>query len=172
MITLQFVFFMLIVIFAVIGFLRGWAKELLVTFSVMLGIFIISVLENYVDSVVQFLQEGGEMSAFWLRVGIILLLTFFGYQTPRIPRLADRVMRERLEDSLLGIVAGALNGYLIVGSIWAYLHMVNYPFDFIIPPTEEMGLALIAYLPPMWLGVPAIYFAVAIAFSFIVIVFI
>ena len=172
MITLQFVFWLFIFLFAVIGAIRGWAKELLVTFSVMLAVFIITVLETYVGFYISFLQHGGPINEFWAHVGILFLLAFFGYQTPNIPRIAQSAVREKLQDSLLGIVLGAVNGYLIIGSLWSFLHSVNYPFDFITPPIDPGTLQLISYLPPMWLGVPAIYFAVAIAFTFVVIVFI
>ena len=112
---------------------------------------------------------------------MIVLLAFFGYQTPNIPRLAKGAAREKLLDSLLGLVLGGVNGYLIVGSIWHYLHVANYPFNFIIHPTQvppqfaettARTLQLISALPQTWLTAPGVYFAVAIGFTFIVIVFI
>ena len=47
----------------------------------------------------------------------------------------------------------------------------------IIPPQPgtdigDAALEVIQVLPPSWLGVPAVYFAIAIAFAFVVIVFI
>lgn len=176
MITLTFVFWMFVTLGAIIGALRGWAKELLVTFSVILAIFILTVLETFVGFVGEFFRQSGPVVEFWTRSLIVLLLGFFGYQTPNIRALAKGAARERLQDSLLGIVLGGLNGYLIIGSVWAFLHRAGYPFEGIIPPNADLigasGMQLIALLPPFWLGVPGIYFAVAIAFTFIVIVFI
>ena len=51
MITLNYLFYLFIVLFAIIGAMRGWAKELLVTFSVILSIFIILVLEKWVQPI-------------------------------------------------------------------------------------------------------------------------
>jgi hypothetical protein len=77
----------------------------------------------------------------------------------------------------LGIFLGAVNGFMIWGTVWFYLEAANYPFDIITRPdaTTAMGEAaarLMAFLPPAWLGAPVIYFAVAIAFVFVMVVFI
>ena len=119
-------------------------------------------------------------TSFWLRTGILSALVFFGYQTPKIPRLAEsgRFVRNFLQDSLLGVFLGGVNGYLIFGTIWYYMHSCGYPFNFVIPPDAatsagEAALRWIALLPPTWMmGTPAIYFAVAIAFVFVLVVFI
>lgn len=172
MITLNAVFWIFVVVFAIVGAMRGWAKELLVTFSIVLGIFIITVMEEFVPFMNVFLLEGGAERQITTRAAIILLMIFFGYQTPNIRRLSDVMMRERFQDSLLGIFIGAINGYFIVGSLWYYLHQLGYPYEFIVPPVSAEVLDFIAFLPPAWLGIPAIYFAVAIAFTFVVVVLI
>jgi uncharacterized membrane protein required for colicin V production len=161
---------MYIVLFSVIGAMRGWAKELLVAFSVILSIFIITVLKAYTGFVQAFIDAGGKETEFWLHTILILLLAFFGYQTPKLSRLATAARREKLQDSLLGFFIGAFNGYLIVGSIWHYLKEADYFLEFVNSP--ETVSQLLDYLPPTWLGIPEVYFAVAIAFTFVVIVFI
>lgn len=184
MVSIGFVFWTFVVLGAIIGTMRGWAKELLVTFSVVLAIFIITVLETYIGFIAGFYESGGPSTIFWTRCIIILLLAFFGYQTPNLKLLAKGAVRDKLQDSLLGFVLGGINGYLIIGSIWAYMHWTNYPFSFVLSPEslEVQGvlspsaldgtIQLIKYLPPVWLTAPGIYFAVAVAFTFIVIVFI
>ncbi len=176
MLSLTFVFWLFVVIFAVIGAMRGWAKELLVTFAAILAIFIITVMERFVP----FIRDAlGGTPRFWLRAGIIIALIFFGYQTPNITRFAsgNRFARERLQDTLLGLFLGAVNGYLIIGSIWFFMHEANYPFPYITAPDPntpmgEAAIKLLPLLPPQWLGTPAIYFAIAIAFVFVLVVFI
>jgi uncharacterized membrane protein required for colicin V production len=177
MVTLNFFFFFLVLLFGIIGAMRGWAKELLVTFSVILAIFIINVLERYVPAVYQTIAGEGT-TQFWLRALIIILLVFFGYQTPNIGRLAGtRFVREKFQDSLLGFFLGAFNGYLIIGTIWLFLHQAGYPFPaYISPPVPgtpagEAALQMLNFMPPRWLGPPVVYFAVALAFLFILIVF-
>lgn len=172
MITLTAAFWMFVVVFAVIGAMRGWAKELLVTFSVILALFIVTVLEQFVPFMSTFMAEGGPERQFTTRAAILMLVTFFGYQTPNFQRLSEVLMRERFQDSLLGFFIGLLNGYFVVGSVMYYLHQFGYPYDFVFPPVNAEALSFIPYLPPAWLGIPAVYFAVAIAFTFVVVVLI
>lgn len=177
MISLTLAFWVFVVFFGAVGAMRGWAKELLVTFSAILAIAIITLLQEYVAPVRPFLSEPTEL-AFWFKTMILLGLAFFGYQTPNIPKLAGtRFAREKLQDSLFGFVIGALNGYFIMGSIWYFLGQSGYPFDLISPPVAgtpagDAALQLYSLLPPTWLVAPVVYFAVFIAFAFVVIVFI
>jgi len=184
LIGLNAIFWMFIIIFGIIGAMRGWAKELLVTFAVILTLFIITVLEKLLPVVGPALTKSPDIN-FWVRMALLIGLVFFGYQSPSIPRLAsnNRFARDKLQDSLLGFILGAINAYLFVGSIlWylqdAYTLMGNqYPINFIIPPdpTSEIGIAyydLVQRLPPAWLSGIGIYIAVAMAFTFVLIVFI
>jgi uncharacterized membrane protein required for colicin V production len=178
MVSLSFFFYFLVLLFAIIGAMRGWAKEMLVSFSVFLAIFIISVLERYVPLIYNSFAQPGSISQFWMRVILVGVLVFFGYQTPNLSRInSSKFARERLQDTLLGLFLGAVNGYLIVGSLWMFLAQANYPFQYISPPVPgtplgDAALAIMNWLPPRWLGPPTIYFAVALAFLFVIVVFI
>jgi uncharacterized membrane protein required for colicin V production len=179
MVSLNVLFWMLVILFAVIGAMRGWAKELMVTFSVILALFIITVLENFVPMIRNAIAASGPSMQFWIRATIVILLSFFGYQTPNIRALAGaRFARERLQDTLLGFLIGAFNGYLIVGTIWWFMHNAGYPFPNIVyPPAPNTPLAvvidrMIGWMPPDWLVPPWIYFAVGVAFLFVIVVFI
>jgi uncharacterized membrane protein required for colicin V production len=180
MISLHVILFIFMALFALIGMLRGWAKELLVTFSIILALFTMTVLENFVPFYKETLKNALPESVFWIRSGVLTVLVFFGYQTPRIPKFAEsgRFVRNLLQDSLLGTFLGAVNGFLLVGTIWFYLDAAKYPFPFVLAPDPATingiaSLNWINYLPPAWLmASPAIYFAVAICFIFVLVVFI
>ena len=106
---------------------------------------------------------------------LMLLLTFFGYAGPTlVGRVGSKVARERLQDALLGFFLGLLNGFLIMGTLWFYLHRSGYAIGGITPPPENTPAWTIAqsYLVPVWLTIPALYVAIALAFVFIIIVFI
>ncbi len=179
MVSLVVVFWMYVILFATIGAMRGWARELLVAFSVILALFIITVLETLVP-VVKTIVNSSPLVQFWVRTFIVIASVFFGYQTPKIPRLAsqNRFARERLQDILLGVFLGALNGYLIVGTLWYYLAAAGYPYPTLIAPPPAGDIAtvsdrLLAIMPPKLLGgSSAIYFAVALAFAFVLVVFV
>ncbi len=177
MISLVVLFGLFVVLFAVIGAMRGWAKELLVTSAVVLGLFLNAILETYITPyrTALFLQPG--QSQFAIRGILLVLLAFFGYQTPHFRALQSKLARERLEEILLGGLLGGLNGYLLMGSIWYYLHQAGYPSDLIIwpPPLPEMEqqiVDLVSYMPPAILPIPHIYFAVGVVFVFIIVVFV
>ncbi len=177
MVSLDVIFWGFVLLFALIGATRGWAKELIVTFSVVLGMFILTVLEKFVPFV-QVLPTSAPLTLFWLRTGVLMVLVFFGYQTPSIAKMTTiggKLDREKIQDSLLGMFIGALNGFLAVGALWYYLHQANYPFSIIHAPdavTGQAALRLIPFLAPHWLGSPVIYFAVAVAFVLVIVVFI
>lgn len=177
MISLVAFFWVFVGLFTLIGAMRGWAKELLVTSAIVLGLFLNAILETYIMPyrTALFLQPGE--SQIIIRGALLVLLAFFGYQTPQLRALQDKLARERLEELLLGGLLGALNGYLLLGSVWYYLHQAGYPTDLITwpPPLPELELRvaeMMTYLPPAILTVPAIYFAVGVVFVFIIVVFV
>jgi uncharacterized membrane protein required for colicin V production len=176
MMSIVYVFWMYVILFAVIGAMRGWAKELLVSFSVVLSLALLHVLRKYIP-LARDLPET-DPSLFWVRTIILLVLVYFGYQTVvSIPHLASRAARERLQDTLFGAFLGGLNGYLIAGSILYYVHIADYAFQkVIIKPTDPDLLQavnnMMQYMPPQLLGEPGIYFAIILAFVFVLVVYI
>jgi uncharacterized membrane protein required for colicin V production len=175
MMSLVYIFWMYVFIFAFIGAMRGWVKELLVSFSAITALAVNLLLEKYIP-LVRDLQDGG--SLFWIRTLILMTLVYFGYQTVvSIPRLASKATRDRLQDTLFGAVIGGFNGYLVAGSVLYYIHMAGYPYpDVLSRPTDPVIIAaidsLLRYMPPRFLGEPSIYFIVIIILIFIIVVFV
>jgi uncharacterized membrane protein required for colicin V production len=176
MMSIVYVFWMYVILFAIVGVMRGWAKELLVSFSVILALAVNHVLRQYVP-LAQSLGEN-DVSLFWVRTIILLVLVYFGYQTVvSIPHLAARATRERLQDSLFGAILGGVNGYLISGTILYYMHLANYPYPKVISAPADPAIVttvnqMMLYMPPQLLGVPGIYFAIILAFVFVLVVYI
>lgn len=176
MMSIVYLFWMYVILFAIVGGMRGWAKELLVTFSVILALALNHVIRRYIP-IAAGLGET-DVSLFWVRAIVLVVLVFFGYQTViTIPRLAARAARERLQDTLFGVILGAFNGYLIAGTILYYMHVADYPFTNVIsrpqdPTLLETVRQMMLYMPPQLLGEPGIYFAVILAFIFVLVVYI
>lgn len=175
MISIIYVFWMYVILFAVIGLLRGWAKELLVSFAVVVALTLNFLLRKFAP-VVSTLQ-GNDVTLFWIREIILLTLIYFGYQTViSVARLQAGARRERLADSLFGFVLGGFNGYLVAGSTWFYLDAARYPFEklFIQPPADILAQinSMMAFMPPFVLGEPTIYFASVIVLVFILVVYV
>lgn len=177
MVSILVMFYIFVVLFAIIGMIRGWAKEALVSFSVILGLFLITVFENVIPFVRDVIEDRST-GQFWFRTVLIGFLVFFGYQSPNISRIAAVARREKISDALLGIFIGAINGYLIFGTLWYFMDYAQYPFEYFTPPLPidplgEAAIAWVSRMPPAWLGIePWIYIAVGLAFLFVLVVFI
>ncbi len=185
MIPLPLFFWILVVLFGVIGALRGWARELLVTFSMLVTLMSIHLLDTYLPGV---LTGNGPKVDLGLRLLILVLLVFFGYQTP-LKFGSGSSRREKLQNWILGFVLGLLNGYLIVGTAWYYLHQKDYlvnpkvegytkameqifKWPDIDPMVKEQIERMMNYMPPRLVGEPWLYVAVTAAFIFVLIVFV
>src|SRR5215208_3746231 len=119
--------------------MRGWAKELLVAFSVILALALNHVIRRYIPLAAA--MNESDVTLFWVRTIVLLILVFFGYQTViTISRLASKAARERLQDTLFGVILGAFNGYLIAGTILYYMHIADYPFPTIISKPADPAL--------------------------------
>jgi hypothetical protein len=181
MISLLVAFYMFLFVFAIIGSMRGWAKELLVIFSVILALAFIALVENLIPVVGSFIKSNPTVQ-FWFRITTVMVMTFFGYQTPKLARFAKAAeRRDQIQDVMLGFIMGAISGYFVVGTLWSFVDSAGYPYGvgkWLYPPTADQylgnaTLTLIKYLPPVWLGKsPIIYIAVVLAFVFVIIVFI
>jgi uncharacterized membrane protein required for colicin V production len=175
MMSLSSVFWLLVIIFAVIGGFRGWAKEILVTFSIITALAIDTMLVKFLPPIGVLLVQQTS-TALYIRVAIVLIMAYFGYQTPNLPAFigANRFAREKLQDWLLGSMIGLINGYLIVGSLWSYMNSAQYKGveALITAPVDPAVLKYLEYMPPVLLQFPNIMFAVIIAFVFVIIVFV
>lgn len=176
MMSIVYLFWTFVFVFAFVGAMRGWVKELLVSFSAITALAVNLLLEKYIPLVKELDPAGS--SLFWIRTMILMTLAYFGYQTVLvIPRLAAQAKREKLQDALFGAVLGGFNGYLVVGSVLFYLHAANYPYPHIISPATDPAIVaaidtMMKYMPPRFLGEPSIYFIVIIILIFIIVVFI
>lgn len=182
MMSVVYLFWMYVFLLGVIGAIRGWAKELMVIFSVVTSLAVNLLLEKYVPLVRNLVDpnnvtQDALTAQFWIRTLILIALVFFGYQTVNISRFVSKAARERLQDSLFGAVLGGVNGYLIAGSVLYYNHVANYPFSNVISRAADPAVIasidrLMAVMPPRFLAEPQIYFAVIFILIFIIIVYI
>ncbi|KAA3647061.1 MAG: hypothetical protein DWQ07_06085 [Chloroflexi bacterium] len=174
MISISVIFWLFITLFGLIGIMRGWAKEVLVTFSGVLSLFIIDIFRGFIDGLFDPSTQSGAENSFWFLSAVIILMAFFGYQSPRFGFIAQKTTRERLTEAVLGAIFGGVNAYLVVGSIWSFLARANYfpELEFIIAPLAEDPFLVTFPLPPDWMAGTPLYVILAILAVFIVAVFI
>jgi hypothetical protein len=213
MIPIYTIFGGLTVMFAVIGSLRGWAKESIVSFSVILALFFEHVLLAFGPT--KGLFNGLSLSGqFGVRAIVFLFITISGYAGPTFAaRLQPKIARERLQDVLLGFFLGLINGFLIIGTLLSFLNAARYGVEAgfwnevpkvdetgqpimdeegkqvmetvyrpgaegiggIVPPEPDSPTSnLIGFLPPEMVEKSdlMLYFAVAVSFIFVIVVFI
>ena len=91
---------MFLVVFAVIGGFRGWAKEILVVFSIVTAMAIDALLREFFPTTVGNLLKEQSSTAFYTRAAILMLMAYFGYQTPNLPAFTGggRFAREEFLD--------------------------------------------------------------------------
>jgi uncharacterized membrane protein required for colicin V production len=154
MIQLSTFFWFMIALFSIIGFMRGWAKELVATAGIVLALF---TLKQFDTIIIDPLTRNRPDSKFYLQAGILVLLAFFAYQTP--PEALSRgrsrrtSQRQGFQEGVLGGLVGALNGYLLIGSLWFYLDNLQYPLNpHIVPVAPNSSSAdLVNVLPLSWM---------------------
>lgn len=151
MLSLTTAFWGLVVLFAVAGMMRGWTREIVVTASIILALFAINQLMSPIFGLLGWDNNAVQPDhirryQFFIMSSFLLLLAFAGYQGPTLAssRVGDRLnRRDNLQDKLLGLSVGAINGWLIIGSLWSFLEYkiiaantwlrfppnIGYPFD-------------------------------------------
>ncbi len=170
MISLVTTFWIMVLLFGLVGMMRGWTREVIAMAAIILALFTIN---QFAITMFGFLGFDNNVTPppevrrqeFYILSAILLIIAFFGYQGPALAssRLGDRLrLRDSLQDKILGFIVGAANGYLVVGSIWSFLEYkvvaasdwvrytpdVPYPFDptVIVRPAPELA-QIIEVLP-------------------------
>lgn len=172
MVPLDTALFAFVLLFGLMGALRGWSKEMLVLFSVILALSMRLIFGNYVPVAKDFFGRP-PVEQFYLYSGLIILMAVGGYAGPAVSgRLANVSAREKLQDVLLGFIIGAINGFLIVGSIWYFLDAAGYGILGVSPPPPNSMAAAFAstYLPPVWLSDAVLLTAFSFSSVFVIIV--
>lgn len=139
------------IFFAIIGFLRGWNKELVSTAGILLGLFAIFQFDGFLRGTL-FLQMPREQ-VFALEAGFFMVIVVLMYQA-RILAASDRRDNRNFQSSLLGILVGAVNGYLIGGSLWYFLDINEYPLPQFItaPAANSPSAAALGQMPLVLIG--------------------
>ncbi len=199
MISLGTVFWLMVAFFALIGTLRGWTREIIATSGLVLslfalnqfGFFLISLLGAAAVTSPDVVDITGiRRQQFYILTAVHLTIAFFSYQGPALAgrTLGDRLrVRDSLQDKVLGALVGAINGYLIIGTLWTFLEFQvgaggytrlpvgeSYPFDpisLVRPAVDSQLVSLIEKLPLPLLS-PYLPFLVVVVFLFVIIVMI
>jgi hypothetical protein len=113
--------------FGVMGYMRGWNRELLASAGIVLTMFAIFQFDAFLRVTLYALLPRDQI--FLLQSFLFLAVVYLVYQTKDIRTGRRANSDEGVRASFLGVLAGALNGYLIVGTLWYFLDINEYPLS-------------------------------------------
>lgn len=181
MINLLLLFIILVGFFAMVGYLRGWQREVITMFGLVGGVAMFMRFAYEIVDLLGMVAPPGatpeelldaRRSQVLVQVILFSLIAFFSYQI--VGALAVRVsggklserIRASMERRIIGLFFGSLNGYLIVGTFWSFLeyepvadgysHLppgVPYPFDPTVVVRPLADTAALAFTEYLPLGI-------------------
>ena len=130
LVTLVWVF---VAFFAFMGLQRGWTKEIISMSGIILGLFALHQFDTAIRD--QLLAQFTPDQKFYFQSALFLVIVFFAYQTRALVGAQAAAARgsgdgrDALQTRVLGGIVGGVNGYLVSGSVWYFLHINNYPLS-------------------------------------------
>lgn len=200
MISLGVIFWIMVIFFALIGYMRGWQKEVIALSGLVgataalqqFGYAMVSLLGAVIpDAATEEQILAIRRQQFWIQAIVLIVVAFFSYQV--VSRVAESIsggrfgerLRAGLERRIVGTIVGAINGYLLIGGLWSLLEYspspdgyiqlvpgVAYPFVGNLIARPEIGTAAYTVSQFLPLGVfsPTIWLIFFFVTFFIVII--
>ncbi len=192
MMDLFALFWITIILFATIGAVRGWSKEVIAMAGLVLSLFAINTFGHLFVRIVGGVGFGASEADFLSEMrrqfmvlgGLHMVIAFFAYQAVALVR-SRITTRESIQERLLGFIFGAFNGYLIFGTLWSLLEYKitpegwlrlppNFQYAFesyvIRPIIENPGQEMLMTHLPIPFLVPWLPLLVVLIFLFVIVV--
>ncbi len=136
---IEFAFLALWIVFGIVGWVRGFFRELGITVIIFATLIALYFLDRFVTPRVP------DMLAFALQVGVLIFGVLIAYQGQTLTYQGKDP--PGWEGDIWGILIGLFNGWLVIGTLWFYINRHNYPLISIKPPLSGLALTLLGYLP-------------------------
>ena len=147
MIPVEYFWLVLILVFGIIGMVRGLWKELGVTTVLLLSLFVLKFGWEHIGSKIvgalpgQFTQE--TTRALYYSVSV-LFVAFISYEGISLEFPVKEM--KGISKAIFGLPGGLLNGYLIIGTIWDVVYQANYMGLRVPQGTTGQSVAISSYL--------------------------
>ncbi len=145
---IEVLFLTVIVIFGVIGIVRGLQRELGVTTMLMVALSIVTLSTTFVEPRLES-RFGISPTApnvlttqAIIYTVIMIVITFIAYQGETL------VFPGGGPSPVLAFLIGLINGYFFAGTIWFYWNRAGWPAGLVTPPFSQFYDAMVKILPP------------------------
>ncbi|NWF67478.1 MAG: CvpA family protein [Chloroflexi bacterium] len=142
---------------AVLGYQRGWNRELITLAAIVLGWYTLFQFDALIRGTLLAMMPADQV--FLVEAGIFCVFVFYVYQTRLLApqqegRGSSETRRERTQNGILGAVVGFANGYLIWGTLWYLLDINEYPLSpwVVAPAPGSASSQAIGALPIVFFG--------------------
>jgi hypothetical protein len=170
---LEVLWIVLVGVFAVVGVVRGYPKELGVTTTILAAMLLLtkggasaltaldSYLIGYNGTSLVFEGQYSELiqSLFYILVFVAAVIVSYHGETLAFSGVPPRGP----VGIALNLMSGLINGYLISGTLWYYLHVFNYPIQVLglfRPPLTDFAQTYLVPVLPVALLEPYLIFLV------------
>lgn len=113
MVNADIVFIVFVIMFGAIGAIRGWVREVLVTFSMIFALFVINQFSRELTLVAE--NSPAEWKWLWKALPFTLI-SFVGYIGGVATNRKSEAQRD-VAQNILAIVLGLLNGFMLFSSL-------------------------------------------------------
>jgi len=147
---IEITFFVMMAIWALIGVIRGYNRELGITTMLLIALFVLvfttGPMGHKFQAFLAFVagpdpERQATLQAL-LFCGFLTVMVFISYQGQTLAFSGSG------RNSFVSMVTGLVNGYLYAGSLWFYLACANWPLLNVRPPYNNLYYAISAILPP------------------------
>ena len=144
-------------IITLIGLAQGYARELGRSMIIIVAIFLLLYVEDRLNPILSslwrlvFSAEDVSAQQFFLSnfYLVVFVCTIFAGYAGRVITFSGQQW-PMPQGAILSCLVGAINGYLISGSLWYYQHIYDYPLSslgWIDTDLSPIALELVRYLP-------------------------
>lgn len=165
---IEILFYTVLLIFGVIGLVRGVHRELgnAIIFMAVVAILGLANSQGWIERGAQAVAAALSADAaraaeitftvYFVLLVVVVIVTYQG----KTPDFSTKPVMG-FWGGVLGFIVGAFNGYLIAGTLWFYADRYQYPFNLLTGPLTATGTLLLQYSPltvfpnPAFWAVPA-----------------
>lgn len=157
--ALEILVLVVVIIFALVGAVRGYPKELGTTTGLLVALLVLSEWGEEIFSGLDSTMYGflglsflaSSYAPLWqvlFFLGFFVLMVFLAYHGETLAFRGSSPPGPL--GTIMNMANGTVNGYLIAGSIWYYLYRFDYPIripGLFPPPLSEITQGLLPLLP-------------------------